>query len=732
MSDEAESEPSPALSVLGQASGLGWLAAAIFAVPAAWRGVAQGASFPDAWLIAATMASSVMLPTAWLVSRAARGFRGVVGPTAGRELLAGLVLWASFSAIGLSLLGSILHAKTHHRGLGGAAFGVVGLVLLLGTAVAAGRLVAVGRGLRERGFPASGLAFAVGCVGIATAAWSMIPLARHSAGGASLAAAATDALLAVVVTSVVLTRRLPEGLMRALGVVGLPLAVFTVVAGSVRIETSASAGALSRGGGLAGAALGTLEGWSDRDGDGFGAHFGGKDCDEGDPRRHPGAPEISADGIDSDCDGKDPFAPERPSEAVAVPSASASSSAAASAGASSTPNAAPSAAPSAAVLAVQAPGERPDIIVVTLDTVRADRTSLHGYAKKTTPNLEKLAEFGAVFDHAYAVAADTQRAITPIVSGRPLSETAHAPGEWPVLDDKPDMVAERLSRAGYRTGAVTSFTWLRRDRGFAQGFETFDESAFRENHPERKMTGARAIDAAIAAHAELVAGDKPVYLWVHLFDAHSKYLAHPESSFGTGEANLYLGELAYVDRELARLIDAVSKSARGNRTVWLVHGSHGEAFGEHASTGHGTQLFDEVLHVPFLIAGANVKRQHVETAVSVFDVAATVVALGGADSQGLTGVSLVPALRGESLVRAPFVAHAYRRVAVIDWPLKLTGFRQKAGGKLSLTLFDLAEDPTEKRDLAKSRAADAKRLDVLRKLSEEQSSDIATRELERR
>lgn len=712
MSDEGEakSEPTPRLSGLAEASGRSGLAAGILALPAGFRAVAEGGSFMDGWFIAAALGVMMILPLALLASRSARGWRGVVGAAARQELLAGVGLWLSVAAVGLRVLGAVLHATTHHRGLGGAAFGITGCVLLLGSAVVAGRLVGFARELRNRGVSAKWLRTALLLGMLGAGAWWALPLGHSVSEGDALRRASSELLLTAGVTSALLWPRLPVALTRVLWATGLPVAVFLVLAGGLRMETSASARALSRSGGLTGTALTMLEGWSDRDKDGFGSHFGGTDCDEGDPKRYPGAPEAAGDGVDSDCDGHDE--PETLVASHPLPR-----------GLPSAPTAASGTPAASSVALVAGPNEtggteRPDLIVITLDTVRADRTSLHGYPKKTTPNLDKLAESGAIFDHAYAVAADTQRALMPIVSGRPLSETPHASGEWPVIDDKPMLMAERLSQAGYHTGAVTSFTWLRRDAGFAQGFDTFDESAFRENHPERKVTGARAIDAAILAHAELAAGDKPFYLWVHLFDAHSKYLAHVGSSFGPGEAGLYLGELAYVDHELGRLIEAVSKSARGKRVVWLVHGSHGEAFGEHGATGHGAQLFDEVLHVPLLIAGANVKPGHVTTAVSMFDVAQTVLALAGAKSEGIHGVSLIPAMRGEPLEHGPFVAHGARRVAVFEWPLKLTSLRLKTG-KLSLSLFDLALDPGERHELAKSRPADTQRLDGLRKQADE-------------
>jgi len=722
VSEEPLPESEPPRAGSGDEVGLGVLLAGVAAIPSTLRAAGRGAPALDAWLVATAAWALLLVPVSLAMPRAARGLRGLVGRAAPREWLLGLGLAASLGAAGLVVLASVLHAKTHHRGLGGGVFGIVGGAVLVGAALAAGRLVVIGRELAARGVRREILAVVPAGAALAAVALLGSPLARRATDGAPLRAAMWDLLLGVGLVALSRLVRLSDGASPALRLGGVPAFAFVVVAGGLRVETSTAGPALVEGGGLPGAALSALGAWSDRDGDGHAAHFGGRDCDEGDPRRHPGAHDAPGDGVDADCDGQDPA---REAAGSGVPSATAASARPSGSPAASASAREDAAAPSSAA-APDAPASdpagsreaRPDLIVVTLDTVRADRTSLHGYAKKTTPTLDELATSGVVFDHAYAAAADTQRALVPVVSGRSLRETPHAGGEWPVLDDKPEMLAERLAKAGYRTGAVTSFTWLRKDRGFAQGFELFDESPFRENHPERKVTGARAIDAAIAAHRELASGDKPLYLWVHLFDAHARYLPHDGLSFGTGEAGLYAGEIAYVDRELGRLVAAVREGPRGKRTVFVVHGSHGEAFGEHGAKGHGTQLFDEVLHVPMLIAGDAMSPRHIETAVSVYDVAATVADLARADASGLSGVSLVPALRGEALSRPPVVAHSTRRVAVIDWPLKLLSFRQKSG-KLNLALYELAADPGEKNDLSKTRTDDKNRLDALRKRADD-------------
>ena len=355
---------------------------------------------------------------------------------------------------------------------------------------------------------------------------------------------------------------------------------------------------------------------------------------------------------------------------------------------------------------------KPSIVLVTLDTVRADRTSAYGYAKKTTPALEALAARGVLFEHAYAVASDTQRSLVPLVSGRRLSRTARDTREWPTLRDAVDTVAERLQRAGYATAAVTSFTWLSRDRGFDQGFDDF-EPAYEKDHPERGITGPHALAAARAVLARRDADPRPLFLWVHLFDAHDRYLPHPGHDFGGTGSGLYDGEIAFVDRQLEGLVEAVAGSSRGGSTAFVVHGSHGEGWGEHGVEGHGADLWEAQIRVPLVVSvpGAAPGR-YTRGAVSTADVAPTVLELAGAPADEVEGRSLAAIARGAlDTPGQPVFARARRRAAVVDWPLKLLVHVRK--GKDRHILFDLASDPGEEKDLSESRRDDLVRLVAL-------------------
>ena len=678
-------------------------------VPTALRTAGAGGSFPGGWLVGA----GVLLPmvaAALILSRASgRGFHLLVRTEGPRAAVLRLALWIGIALPLLEGLGAVLKATTHHRGIAGATFGVLGLIIVAGAALLAQRLVRLGRALVEGGL-APWIPAAIGAaVGVLPLLVVAATLGREQGEGAAagVRAAILDGAIVFVATALAASMDLPPRLRKPAGFGGAPLAVVVVLGAGWLIESSPLLGrALELGGGLPATLLGVLEGWTDRDGDGTGAHFGGDDCDEGDPTRHRGAPEIGGDGIDQDCDGVDPPGPPR----VVVSAAPAAGSAAPSA--------------EAAAAAEPSKGGKPDILLITLDTVRADHTSAYGYDKATTPRLAELAAAGTLFARAYATGSDTRRALAPIVAGRRLAETPHDTREWPTILPEADTLAERLKRGGYRTGAVTSFTWLSEERGFSQGFDYF-RPVFAGIHPERESTGPAAVKAALAILKELEKDPHPIFLWVHLFDAHERYLEHPGIQFGKGKAGLYDGEVAFVDKQLGELMAAVAASPRSAKTAWIVHGSQGEGLGEHDDNGHGKEVYDEAIRVPLVVAlppGEDAKPGRYEAAaVSTLDLGATLVELAGAESTGVSGESLLPIVRGDFTRRhGPVYARAQKKAALIEWPLKLMVTERRKADRLFL--FDLSSDPGEKNDLSQERPEDTTRLGALRATFEEKPS----------
>lgn len=693
--DPAPPAQTPRTVRLGEACVFGLCVAALAAVPTALRTTSHGGGFFDGLLIGAAALLPIVTLSIVMLRAAGRGIRGIVGQQPSRGVVLRIALWIGLALPALAVLATLLKAVTHHRGLGGATFGVFGLAAVAGAALVASRLVDLGEALAARGVQSWVLAACGAAIGVAPVLVVAAPLAGSEAG--AVGAAIVDGLIAAIAMALVVTVDIGERWRKLAGIWGIPFAAIVVVTATARVEATPAVGrAVQAGGGLPATLLHSLESWTDRDGDGEGAHFGGADCDEGNPARNTRSAEVPGDGVDQDCDGTDPGVPSSVPSASAAPSAAGTASAA-------------GAAPSGSGTAAASPsGGKPDILLITLDSVRADRTSAYGYGKATTPRLAELAQRGALFERAYAAASDTQRAYVPIVTGRRFAKAARDKREWPTLLADNDTLAERLHRSGYVTAAVTSFTWLSDERGFDQGFDRF-ETVYKDAHPERGVTGPLAVRAARKILSDMQDRAQPIFVWVHLFDAHEKYLEHKGIDFGGGRGGDYDGEVAFVDQQVGTLLDAVAKGPRAGRTVVVVHGTNGEGLDEHEFTGHSGELFEEALRVPLIVAMPGAAAVKVPAPVSIVDLVPTLLDIGGAPREGTDGASLLPLVRGEAGAKAgPVLVRSKKGAALIEGSLKLMLVERKKGKQTFL--FDLAADPGEKKDLAAERAADVERL----------------------
>lgn len=329
-----------------------------------------------------------------------------------------------------------------------------------------------------------------------------------------------------------------------------------------------------------------------------------------------------------------------------------------------------------ALHAVPAAGERPagappNIIFICLDTVRADRLGVYGYARETSPRLDAFAGEAAVFEQAIAPAPWTTPVFASLFTGfHPeahragvLSAGYHLGDEWPRL-------AEHLAIAGYRTAAFTEGVALRGEMGFARGFHHYSDGPAPDRH--RMFLAPETFASALAwvdAHAHT-----PFFLFVQTYEPHAPYGAPPEyearfarpefagASNLTGEEaetpeerrhvqDLYDAGLAYTDACLGEFLDALAERGLIEHSLVAIFSDHGEAFWEHGALGHTRTVHDTTLHVPLVVRmpGTDPPALRIAEQVSLTDLFATALEFaGGAAPPDADAYSLLPLIRGES------------------------------------------------------------------------------------
>ncbi len=349
----------------------------------------------------------------------------------------------------------------------------------------------------------------------------------------------------------------------------------------------------------------------------------------------------------------------------------------------------------------------PNIVLVTLDTTRADHLGAWGWPHARTPNLDALAARGARFARCDTAAPITLPSHATILSGLlPPRHGVRDNGTF-VLDAKVETVAERLRAGGYDTAAVVSAVVLARRHGLDQGFRAYDDDLWKGYAAGTEVSERQAEATTEAALAALGRLRPPFFLWVHYFDPHEEY--RPPARFadaGAGPYRLYDAEITYMDAEIGRLLARLPAD-----TAVVVVGDHGEMLGEHGETSHGLLLARGARRVPLLLAGPGVPAgRATDCLVRTADVAPTLLALAGAPvPAGLDGESLLPVPERSSAAacdRASYSESFLPFFAYRWYPL-----RAISDGRLLFlqapkpSLFRLERDPEEARDLAASEPA---------------------------
>ena len=301
--------------------------------------------------------------------------------------------------------------------------------------------------------------------------------------------------------------------------------------------------------------------------------------------------------------------------------------------------------PSSGTQNLSNPGQ--NVIIVTLDTVRADSLS-----EKGMPFVWSLGQQGLLWREARSTAPLTLPAHTSLFTGRYPHETGVRLNGFDEVSPVEETLAERLHSAGYATGAFVSAAVLDASYGLDQGFDAYNDTmtkdAVERYFPER--VGSRTVQAALE-WVGTVPADKPVFLWVHLFDAHRPLTPSPEAR--TLFPDAYQAEVWDADRYTEALFAGLEEAGRLNRSFTVITADHGEGLGEHGEWTHGMQIYDSTMRIPLVMwAGPEVefanKGRVDDTPVSLVDIVPTVAGrLGLPEVRNMSGKDLSPHLEGE-------------------------------------------------------------------------------------
>ena len=276
---------------------------------------------------------------------------------------------------------------------------------------------------------------------------------------------------------------------------------------------------------------------------------------------------------------------------------------------------------------------KPNIVLITIDTLRADHLGCYGYKQKTSPNLDAFATEALLFENAYSAVPLTLPSHATMLTGlyperHGIRDNAHF-----VWKESP-LVQLALQKHGYSTAAFVSGAPLSASFGLNRGFSVYEDQ-FTGTERAANETTERAISWLKNLRT-------PYFLWVHYFDPHTEY--EPPPSFRKKFSDPYDAEIAFVDQELSKLLQAVGKNA----TV-LITADHGESLGEHGETTHAVFVYNATIHVPLLLRSPGLAPGKRNEAVSLVDIAPTILELAGVKPAQLDGGSLLQAKKGRTL-----------------------------------------------------------------------------------
>ena len=297
------------------------------------------------------------------------------------------------------------------------------------------------------------------------------------------------------------------------------------------------------------------------------------------------------------------------------------------------------------------PASAENLVLVTIDTLRADRVGIYG-GDVATPNIDRIAREGALAENAFTQVPLTRPSHLSLFTGRYPFEHGVRQNVAPRFEAEMPLVAELLSRSGFRTAAFVSSIVLGSESGLDRGFETFSDDFGRGSERELFLDSVQRRGDETTEEAIdwlRLRGEGRFFLWLHLYDPHDPY-EPPEPYASRYEGRPYDGEVAFSDELVGRLDRTLGELGLSETTLLLVTSDHGEAFEEHGETGHGYFIYDATLRVPLILRGPGiVPGGEIEVGVESVDVLPTVLELLGlplSETLKLRGRSLAAAFRG--------------------------------------------------------------------------------------
>lgn len=351
-----------------------------------------------------------------------------------------------------------------------------------------------------------------------------------------------------------------------------------------------------------------------------------------------------------------------------------------------------------------------DILLITVDALRADHVGAYGYSRPTTPNVDRLAAEGVRFERAYCATPHTSYSVTSLLTGkymRPLLLQG--------LGADSETWADLLRRYGYRTAAFYPPAVFFID---TERFTPFDERQLGFEYQKREFLEGDARVAQVATYLNDLPPEQRVFVWLHLFGPHEPYEQHPEFTFGESDVDRYDSEIRATDETIGKVVAQFRR--RSPNGIVIVTADHGEEFGDHGGRYHGSSVYEEQVRVPLIVSAAGLPVRSVEAPVQTVDLLPTVLSA--------LNIPTRPRIRGRNLSR--WLASADPEPGQTGFAFSETDEQTMlAEGTHRLIclrrvgacqLFDVARDPAQKQDVSREQPELFGRLrDQLRRFNSE-------------